>query len=55
MSKFEIHFVNGAILNVDVPCDVDLHRITGQHLVFNNLFINIGNVLCIRKKEADNE
>lgn len=53
MSNFEIHFVNGAILKVDSTCDVGFHEITGQYVSFDNLFINIGNVLYIKKEEAE--
>lgn len=51
-TKIEVYFVDGVTVSFDVHSDVDLHKITGQYLAFDDLFINLANVLFIKKKEA---
>lgn len=55
MCNLKIHFVNGTILDIAVPCDVDLHTISDHYIAFNNMFINVSNILYIEKKETENE
>lgn len=53
MSNAKIHFINGGIVKIDLPCDVNFHEITGQYLTFDNFFLNIRNILYIEKEEED--
>ncbi len=54
MTHLEIVFTTDKALKFDVAEDVDLHKINGNYLVFDNQWVNLANVLFI-SKEANNE
>lgn len=54
MTHLEIVFTTDKVMKIDVAEDVDLHKINGNYLVFDNQWINLANVLFI-SKEAENE
>lgn len=55
MTHIEIRFTNDNVLNFDYEGEIDLHTINGHYMAFDDMLINLANVLFIRKKEADNE
>ena len=51
MTHIEIVFTNDKCLSFDYMGDIDLHSIKGGLLIFDDMCINLSNVLYIRKKE----
>lgn len=50
--KYEITFKNGRTLSFTSPEDIDLHVVDMEHpLVFNNLLVNLAEVLAIIKEQ----
>lgn len=51
--NYEIAFKDNIRINFNSDADVDLNEITGGYMSFDDLFINLTNVLYIKKKEAE--
>lgn len=54
MTHIEITFTNGSTLSFDYKGDIDFHSIGSGVICFDDMYINLSNVLYMRK-EAENE
>ena len=48
-------FKTGEVLNIKTEIDVDLHKLDGEYLAFDNLFIDLSEILYIKKLESQKE
>lgn len=55
MTHLEIVFTNGNVLSIDYEgeMEMDLHKLGTDYLAFNDIWVNLVNVLFIRKKEEE--
>ena len=51
MTHLEITFTNNHVLSIEFEDDIDLHKLQTDYLSFNDIWVNLSNVLFIRKKE----
>lgn len=42
--------VDGNTIDFTTPTDIDFHKISNTAIAFNDLYINLANVICIRKE-----
>ena len=53
MTHLEITFTNNHVLSIDYEGEMYLHKLATDYLAFNDIWVNLSNVLCIRKKEEE--
>ena len=49
MFLYQIYFSNGAILELKLTNEIDLHLLRGNALIFDDIYINLQNVNLIQK------
>ena len=52
MTHLEITFTNNNVLSIDYEGEMDLHKLGTDYLSFNDIWVNLANVLFIRKKNV---
>lgn len=55
MTTFEIYFVDGSKVAVNIAGDINLHDLSGKALIFDDMYINLEQVKLIVKKIENGE